>query len=256
MKILLFIPFYNCEKQIGRVLKQVVPYADLFSNVLCVDNRSSDNSLKEAVAACERNKLKNVIVVRNNENFNLGGSHKVAFDFALRNQFEYLVVLHGDDQGQLSDIIPYIQSGDFQKYDCFLGARFHHESKLLGYSKFRTFGNVVLNAFCSLSVRHRVLDMGSGLNMYKTSFLKDARIRNFPDDLTFNVFLLFHSYFNKNSIKYFPLTWREEDQISNAKLFKQFKKIVILVVKTIFNPSSLYKTTSDRKYQYEIKYQN
>lgn len=256
MKILLFIPFYNCEKQIGRVLKQVLPYTHLFSAILCVDNQSSDNSFESAISACKHLQLKNVTLVKNNENVNLGGSHKVAFDYADKHQFDYVVVLHGDDQGSLRDLIPLIESSTHQKFDCLLGARFHKESKLQGYSKFRTFGNIVLNAFCSLAVRGWVQDMGSGLNMYKASFFKDKRIRQFPDDLTFNVFLLFHSYFNKNSILYFPITWRDEDQVSNAKLFKQFKKIVLLVLKTVFRPSTLYSINSTKSYTYDVKFQS
>ena len=48
-KVLLFIPMYNCEKQIIRVLEQLnsknVKY---FNEILVVNNRSTDNSEEAA----------------------------------------------------------------------------------------------------------------------------------------------------------------------------------------------------------------
>ena len=43
-KILLFIPMYNCEKQITRVLKQLTPkVCDCLTEVIIVNNRSTDD---------------------------------------------------------------------------------------------------------------------------------------------------------------------------------------------------------------------
>ena len=50
-KILIFIPMYNCEKQIPRVLHRIAALGEaqrLFSQVLVVDNRSTDGSLHAA----------------------------------------------------------------------------------------------------------------------------------------------------------------------------------------------------------------
>lgn len=256
MRILLFIPFYNCEKQIARVLKQITAYQNMFGAILLVDNRSQDKGVEVAKKTINELNLHNISIVQNRENYNLGGSHKVAFQYALQNNFDYLIVLHGDDQGKLSDLIPLINLGLHQQYDCLLGARFHQESKLLGYSKFRIFGNIVVNLFCSLLVKSKVLDMGSGLNMYKTSFLADPRIKHFPNDLTFNVYLLFHAYFNKNHIHYFPISWREEDQISNAKVFKQSRAIMKLIFKSLVNSKILYRLANNIEYEYDIIYKS
>lgn len=39
----------------------------------------------------------------------MGGSHKVAFNYAIENNFDYIIVLHGDDQGSISDMIPVLK---------------------------------------------------------------------------------------------------------------------------------------------------
>ena len=48
-------------------------------------------------------------VLKNRENYGLGGSHKVAFNYAIENNFDYIIVLHGDDQGSISDMIPVLK---------------------------------------------------------------------------------------------------------------------------------------------------
>ena len=105
-RILIFIPMYNCEKQIPRVLErisQVENYKDIFEEIIVVDNQSKDNSIAVAKATIEKLNLP-ARVLRNRENRSLGGSHKTAFLYAIEHGFDYVVVLHGDDQGDIHDI--------------------------------------------------------------------------------------------------------------------------------------------------------
>ena len=110
-KVLVFITCYNCEKQIPRVLAQFAPeYADLFDEILVIDNRSTDGTCEAAVAAAALSQYK-ITVVQNDVNVNLGGSHKVAFDYATQNGYDYAVILHGDDQGRITDVVPHLRNG-------------------------------------------------------------------------------------------------------------------------------------------------
>lgn len=62
---------------------------------------------------------------------------------------------------------------------------------------------------------------------------------HFKNDLTFNVYLLFYLIYKKINLKFFPLIWREDDQISNAKVFKQCVHILKMTIKYIFNADKL-----------------
>lgn len=94
-------------------------------------------------------------------------------------------------------------------------------SRLKGYSLFRTFGNIVYNFLFSAVVKNRIFDLGSGLNMYSVSMLKDLFYIKFPDKLTFNYCMILASHYYKHRIMFFPITWREEDQVSNVKMASQ-----------------------------------
>ena len=232
-KILVFIPCYRCADQIERVLDQFDPsLQDLVNTVVVVDNRSPDDTLERAIAKgkavfsqCE------FIAWRNVDNYGLGGSHKAAFTYAVANGFDYLVVLHGDDQADIRDLKPYLESREYEQYDCFMGARFMPGSKLQGYSRFRTFGNIVYNILFSIPVLSPIYDLGSGLNMYRLEKFREFYYKKFPDDLTFNYMMLLGSYNRGQNLKFFPISWREEDQVSNVKLFSQAKRVLLLLAR-------------------------
>jgi glycosyltransferase involved in cell wall biosynthesis len=221
-KILLFIPGYNCEKQIVRVLGQLDEgIMSFLTGVIVVNNRSTDET-EEAVAAFMREHPKMpVTLLRNQDNYGLGGSHKVAFRYAIDHGYDYVIVLHGDDQGDIHDMDRVLKKRLYQKYDCCLGGRFMRGSGLKGYSLFRTFGNIVYNFLFSAVVKNRIFDLGSGLNMYSTAMLKNHFYEKFPDKLTFNYCMILASHYYRHHIMFFPITWREEDQVSNVKMASQ-----------------------------------
>jgi glycosyltransferase involved in cell wall biosynthesis len=257
-KILIFIPMYNCEKQISRVLKKIEDLGEkqkIFTEVIIVDNRSKDNSINVAREACKKLMI-SAKVLKNRENRGLGGSHKVAFNYALENNFDYVIVLHGDDQGDIKDIVPYIDNKEYEKYDSFLGSRFEKESKLINYSKFRIIGNLIFNTFISCMIHKKITDLGSGLNMYKTEYLKNKFFMYYPNNLTFNVYMLLYGVYTKSSFKFFPLTWSEEDQVSNAKLLTQSKEILGLTLNYVVKPKQLFSVQKNEfsklTYDYDI----
>lgn len=236
-KILIFIPMYNCEAQIPRVVDQLAAYRDCFEEAIIVDNGSPDGSIESAKKRIEEQSFQGKVgILKNKENYSLGGSHKVAFEYAAENGFTHVLVLHGDDQAKLSDIVPYLKDKTYLKYDAFLGARFHPQSKLVGYSRFRTFGNKTFNFLCKLVLGQKIHDMNAGINIYSVNLLKRSRYKLLPDDLTFNTHHLFEHVFNKEKIGYFPITWVEEDQVSNARVFKQAARILKLMIRYVAQP--------------------
>ena len=119
------------------------------------------------------------------------------------------------------------------------------KSKLIGYSKFRTFGNKVYNLLFSMVVHKKIYDLGSGLNMYSTKILKSRYYYKFPDRLTFNYcMVLAINYYNQN-VKFFPISWREEDQVSNVKMTSQALNVLKMLFKYMFNHKYIHNEFRD-----------
>lgn len=253
-KIMLFIPAYNCEKQIIRVLRSITTeIASLLTEIVVIENRSQDGTVNSAKIGLQEITNCKTTLLQNDENYSLGGSHKVAFNYMLDHDYDYLIVLHGDDQGDVNDIATLINNEIHHKHDVLLGSRFAKGSKLVGYSAFRTFGNIVLNTLLSVLTFTKITDMGAGLNMYSKDFLKSRFYLLYPNDLTFNIYMLFYGIWKKTNFIFFPLTWKESDQVSNAKMFKQAWKILKLTFGFALNKKVLNRDFVKGKDQYTSK---
>ncbi len=63
-----------------------------------------------------------------------------------------------------------------------------------------------------------------------------------PTTLTFNYYLILGVVRNRFRLGFFPLTWREDDQISNAKLSKMGFQLLRIVSFRLFKPTAFFAT--------------
>ncbi len=230
-KILVVIPCYNCSDQIGRVISQFDnSIASFFSKVIVVNNQSKDDTEQSAINAFKDNPQISGSVYTNRDNLGYGGSLKVGFQIGLKEGYDFVLVLHGDDQGHIKDFMPFIIDGSINDFDCTLGARFHPDSNLDNYSTFRTFGNKVFNFLFSIVLKKKILDLGSGINIYKLSAFSENDFLKFPDNLTFDYCGLMSHSFRARKIRFVPISWREDDQLSNVKLTTQAVQSIKLLL--------------------------
>lgn len=252
-RIILFIPIYNCENQIVRVLGKLESIQERINEIVVVNNLSTDGSEHAAIRAfVEGLKGCKATVLRNRQNYGLGGSHKVAFNYAVLNNYDYCLVLHGDDQGDINDILPELILGQHRNFECLLNSRFMKDSRRIGYSKIRTLGNIAFNLLFSLASGRRQYDLGSGLCCFSRNFLASGIVEKCSDDLTFNYTLQLHAAARGVSQKFFPSTWTEDDQISNVKLFRQTIQMVKLLLSFVFNRKNyLANSAGNPSFKYE-----
>lgn len=219
-KLLVFIPAYNCEKQVPRVLEQLLDerIAPWVGECIVVNNRATDGTETAVQNWMAAHPQAPVRLLRNDRNYGLGGSHKVAFGYAVQHGYEHLVVLHGDDQGDIRDLLPLLESGEYQKHDCCLGSRFMKGSRIQGYSALRIVGNYGFNWLFTLVAGQKITDLGSGLNLYAVAPLRSGYYKKFPDTLYFNDCMILALCHLRQKVHFFPISWREEDQVSNNKL--------------------------------------
>ena len=230
--VLVVIPTFNCESQITRVLKKMINLElNNIDEINIIDNLSQDDTVGVSINFLKQYPALKIKIYQTLQNNNLGGTHKLAFDKAIKEKYNYVAIFHGDDQADFSDltkIIPTLAQGKTEKN--YLGSRFSKNSRLIGYSKIRIFGNLFLNLIYSIKCKKVLTDLGSGLNIYNTNTLRDIDYHNFRDDLTFNYDLLLSIVRHKREVEYFPITWSETDQDSNVNnlFFHGFKAIKIL----------------------------
>ena len=243
-RVLVFVPAYNCATQIPRVIADLACLTGEPGEfaIAVVENRSTDDTLEQAEAALDACPVERKLLIRNVENYNLGGSHKVAFDLARTEGYDFVIVLHGDDQGSIRDILPLLRAGRHHELDALLGARFMPGSTLKGYSALRTWANVVFNLIFSAVAGRRFYDLGSGLNLFRRSIFDDGFHLKYADNLTFNYYLVFGLADTGKRFAFFPINWSEDDQVSNAKLFSQGISMLKLLGQRIRSKQAFLRT--------------
>lgn len=107
------LPVYNEEKYVDSVLTEVSKYAE---NILVVDDGSSDQT-------AERLKpWKSVHVERHATNLGYGAALKTAFQFAIDNNYEFLITLDCDGQHQPKRLPRFVAA--CQQADIVSGSRY------------------------------------------------------------------------------------------------------------------------------------
>ncbi len=107
----------------------------------------------------------------------------------------------------------------------------------------------MLNGVCSAVALRPLQDLGSGLNLFALRDLDPARYTRFADGLTFNYELILDLVARRVRFAYVPITWREEDKVSNARNWKVFRTALRnLALWRLGRPTSA--PASDRDYEW------
>ena len=62
--------------------------------------------------------------------------------------------------------------------------------------------------------------------MYSVSVLKNRFYEKFPDNLMFNYCMILASDYYDHDIRFVPVSWREDDQVSNVKMMNQALRVL------------------------------
>ena len=62
--------------------------------------------------------------------------------------------------------------------------------------------------------------------MYSVNMLRSRFYEKFLDDLMFNYLMIMAAEYYGHDIKFYPISWREDDQVSNVKMASQAVKVL------------------------------
>lgn len=240
-KVLIAIPSYNCAVQLPRVLDEIdQKLIDRVYEIAVIDNGSTQNTVDVALEYKKKRPMDGKLkVYQNTNNYNLGGTHKVAFLRAEKLGLTHVIILHGDNQAksdEANDLLDFCV--EHPQNQTVLGSRFSSDSRLAGYDWKRIAGNKVLNMIYTVVTLRRLTDLGSGLNLFALADLDKRTYLNFADKLTFNYELILDLVRRKINFAYLPITWREEDQLSNARNFNIFKTALVNLINWRFGKNT------------------
>ena len=221
-KILIFIPAYNVEKKITKVLNKIpkIVFNKYNIKILIIEDNSSDKTLSviKKVIKMRGDKIKIYLIV-NKKNKGYGGVQKIAFNYAIKKNFKYVVMLHGDNQYPANKILLLIKPLLTNKYDAVFGSRMINSINALkgGMPLYKYLGNIALTFFQNLVLSSNLSEFHSGYRSYKVSSLKKIKFKSNTNDFHFDTEIIIQFLKNNLKIKEIAMSTHYGDEISHLK---------------------------------------
>jgi glycosyltransferase involved in cell wall biosynthesis len=162
MKILTIIPAYNEEGLVGNVVRKVNEY-DV--DPLVVDDGSGDSTAEEAEAAGAR-------VLRFDENRGKGIALRRAFEIAVREGYEGVIIIDGDGQHDPACIPRFIDALNHGA-GLVIGSRMHN---IKGMPPQRVFTNTVSSYSLTFLTGKKIRDSQSGYRALSCELIGKLRL--------------------------------------------------------------------------------
>ena len=161
MKIIIGIPAFNEEKNIGSIVAKLKKKYD---HVIVCDDGSSD--MTDIIASSL-----GAHVVKHEKNLGYGSAIKTIFNAARKIDGDVLVTFDADGQHQISEIDSVLKPITENKADIVIGSRFLGKTKDL--PKYRKFGIKTITKLTNVTTGSNITDSQSGFRAYTKKVLEE-----------------------------------------------------------------------------------
>ena len=225
-KILISIFCYNVGHFIFGVLEKIYSSSHHDTSIIIINDYSKDNTVSEIYKFIEKHKSKNIEIINNEKNMGYGYNYKLSFNFAIKNNYEKIIFIHGDGQYPPSQITK--MSGLLNTNTLVFGSRFLN---LLSVKEnmptMRFIANRALTIFINLLFKKKFTEYFSGFRGYKTSDIQQIQFENLSNNWIFEQQVQF-ILMNKNmKIEEFPIQTVYENQVSTLPPIRYSLEVII-----------------------------
>ena len=182
-KILVFMPGYNVSRTIKKAITNLVELRKkLAFDILFVDNHSTDNTTKIVQNIINKKKIKYITIIKNITNLGYGGSQKVAFNYAILNNYDYLIEYDSDLQYPYHEILNLYKKIKSGKYCVVFGSRITKKNNLKQMPKWKAFGNKITNKINNWAFDFKVSEIHTGFRIYDINKIKKINLDKCHND--------------------------------------------------------------------------
>lgn len=253
-KLLIFIPAYNNEKHIEQVIK-LIPFDEIqqkinYCETLISDDDSGDFTSKIVENYQKINPNKNIKLISHNKNLGYGGNQKFAYNYAIKNNFDIVIMVHGDSQYSPLLIPKIISPIILENFDCVLGSRMiNKRSALKGKMPlYKFFGNIGLTFMQNILLGQKLSEYHTGLRAYKIETLKQLPFDYNNNGFLFDTDILIQIIDNKMSIHEIAIPTHYGTEYCNVNVIKYGLEALF---STFFSRLHKLKLINLKKFDYE-----
>ncbi|MDB2514834.1 glycosyltransferase family 2 protein [Candidatus Pelagibacter bacterium] len=207
-KILIFIITYHASFRLKNVfdLIQFKKFKDYRVKVLISEDQSGDDTLEVARSIYKKNR--SIVFLKNNKKrLNYGGKIKSCLNYAMSNNFDYAIMVHGDGQYHPKYILPIIKK--LEKSDCaaVCGSRMiNKKNAIKGNMPFYKFvGNIFLTKLFNFVYATNFTDCHTGYWIYNFKYIKKNILKDLTSTFNFDNQMRINLVKNKLEINEIPI---------------------------------------------------
>jgi len=231
-KVLVFIVCFNAEHFIASVLNRIPSSMwssdDFELEVLVVDDASTDRTFEIVARYAAVNPDRKITVLFNPKNQGYGGNQKIGYHYAIKNEFDVVVLLHGDGQYApelLEQMTVPILDGDA---DVVLGSRMIQKRFALkgGMPLYKWVGNQVLTFIQNALLGSRLTEFHTGYRAYSVTALQSIPYAYNSNYFDFDTDILIQLLDTSKRLKEIPIPTYYGDEISAVNGLKYAALII------------------------------
>lgn len=207
LKFAIFIPAFNTASTLPKVLDRIpASIRDEVQEIFVVDNFSPDNTYLIAVGYKDLNQGYKLSVFRNKENYGYGGSQKIAYQYAIEQGYDVVVMLHGDAQYAPERLVDLLQPfRDGERVDMVFGSRMMGAPLKGGMPLYRFVGNRILTFVQNRVLGTRLSEFHSGYRAFNCHSLRQIPFTRCSDNYHFDTEIMVQMVHAGMTIRELPI---------------------------------------------------
>ena len=232
-KILVFTATYNEKENIEKLILDIKANLPVTS-ILIIDDNSPDGTAQTIKKLQE--KINNLEIISRSQKSGLDSAHKLAYDYAVKYNFDYLITMDADFSHDPSILPNIVENLDFNAF--VLGSRYVKGGKCLmkGNRLIMSFlGNKLIKIISGIKSNEFTTSYrGFNLNKLGNFHLNKVNYKGY----SFFMGTIFELYKNKIFIKEIPIIFKDRSKgvskIPRFEILRTLKNLFIFSIKKYF----------------------
>ena len=225
-KLLIFILTYKAKNKVYKVYKKInfKELKNFKTYLLISDDCSKDSTIIYSKKILKE--FKNSKLIINKKNLGYGGNIKKCIAYAIKNKFEYAVMIHGDGQYSPKYIKSLLKILLEDNFYASTGSRLKSGVKSAIYGGmpiYKLIGNIFLTKFFNFVFNTNFKDAHTGLWAYKIKLFKKIKLKSLPNSFNFDQKIRISLIKNNLKIKEIPIQTIYADERSQLHIVYAIK---------------------------------
>ncbi len=218
-KLLIYVVTYNHEKFIEKTLDRIDK--KLFENyeteILVNDDSSKDDTLKIIKSIKDNfNEKGKFTILSNPKNLGYGGNQKIGYFYSIKNNYDYVALLHGDGQYAPEVLGDLLETLKKNKSQAVFGSRMISKFGALkgGMPLYKFFGNKILTFLQNKILKSNLSEFHSGYRLYDVRALKKIPFHLNSNDFSFDTEIIIQLLISNQKISEISIPTYYGEEIS------------------------------------------